>query len=51
MKEKINQLIYEYEKRIKEKEQFLKQRHNDVVEGIYIQLQESVKDLKRIQSN
>lgn len=51
MKDKLNKLIYDYEKRLKEKKDFLQNKwHNSHVEGIAIQLEETLKDLKRIVS-
>lgn len=50
MKDKLNKLIYDYEQRLKEKKDFLRRQHNSHVEGIAIQLEESLKDLKRIMS-
>ena len=52
MKDKLNKLIYDYEKRLKEKKDFLQNKwHNSHVEGIAIQLEETLKDLKRIISD
>lgn len=45
----LEKLIHTYEVRLKEKENFLKDRHNDVVEGIAIQLKETLKDLRLLQ--
>jgi hypothetical protein len=50
MKGKITKLIHDYEKRLREKNTFLQKTHNSHVEGIAIQLAETLKDLKRIVS-
>ena len=48
---KIATLVHNYEKRLKEKKDFIKKKwHNSHIEGIAIQLEETIKDLKRIQS-
>jgi len=45
-------LIWKYEQQIQEKKDFLEKKwHNDVVEGVYIQLQKSLEDIRELQKN
>lgn len=48
LKDKINRLIQSYENRLDDKKRRLEQNQNDYLEGIVLQLEQVIEDLKKI---